>query len=535
MFLTGSYALRVAVDCLIEVIFSTLKSAKFALDVPKIVSRWPFTHGVQTPLHSSFIQCNHDFFEATSEIRPLSKGKSDNDGLSVFDLEIPVKNRKVLGPKPHHRIFLTGMVYTSTLPSLSQALCALAETHRRRKRVITEGKEKALRFDFQDMSSSSSSSGSNSTNHNDENDRCSMITGNSNGDVKVSTNQCDKTLLKDPLWQRLDETFMHMKSLHNRTTNYFKEEEKKPSGGTAVTLHGIEVSVPKVPFIFTTIQIDPIPNMTIGTEGEVDLDSTNSMIASSRRNEGIEVNDDDADYLHENEKGNREGNILGNSDKYNDQSTLRLKSGWLDRQRAGENLYFVVRTTSLSASEKFSYYSPDIISPHDSQAHIDGDSYDKIANNLTSKCANTLPVDGVNGFTEMNSFMPIDEISWNESVKSDISAHSSYKKSDNHLNVVDQNSITTNLGKKRKHSINSMSNTGDDDDEKDIIEPATDEIIFGEKLRMMYLVKVQHSSALRITNLLSDPEVSGAVLKPMNEYEIYAPETLEDRERKRMS
>ena len=83
--------------------------------------------------------------------------------------------------------------------------------------------------------------------------------------------------------------------------------------------------------------------------------------------------------------------------------------------------------------------------------------------------------------------------------------------------------------------MNSMSNTGYDDDEKDIIEPANDEIIFGEKLRMMYLVKVQHSSALRITNLLSDPEVSGAVLKPMNEYEIYAPETLEDRERKRMS
>ena len=106
--------------------FSTLKSAKFALDVPRIVSRWPFTHGVQTPLHSSFIQCNYDFYEARSGMRSLSKGNNDNEygtsGSSAFDREILVKNRRVLVPKPYHRLFLTGMMYTSILPSRSESV-----------------------------------------------------------------------------------------------------------------------------------------------------------------------------------------------------------------------------------------------------------------------------------------------------------------------------------------------------------------------------------------------------------------------------
>ena len=505
--------------------FSTLKSAKFALDVPRIVSRWPFTHGVQTPLHSSFIQCNYDFYEARSGMRSLSKGNNDNEygtsGSSAFDREILVKNRRVLVPKPYHRLFLTGMMYTSILPSLSQALCALAETHRRRMNV------------------SSSGSCMNPTIGNyDENDQCGILTGNSNSDDKINTYQCDNTVLKDPLLGRLDETFMHFKSLHNRASNFLKEEENMPSGGTIIPLQGIEVSVPKVPFILTTIQIDPLDNMADGGEGQVKQNPMKSMIELSKRNESIEGNDADANFysnsLNEDQKDDGKVDSHEIKEKYNDHSSSLWRSGWLDRQRAGDSLYFVIRTTSLSGCEKFSYYSSDILSLHDSHAGIDANLYGDVANNLLNS-VNTVPVDGENGITEMNSFKPFDEIRWKESEKSDISVNSFPKISDNYLNLDDENPVSTILGKKRKYPMKSMSIAGGDDSEKDLTERATDEIIFGEKPRRMYLVKAQHSSALRINNLLQDPEVSGAVLKPMNEYEIYAPETLEDRERKRMS
>jgi hypothetical protein len=134
--LTGAYSLRVAADLLTEIVFSTSK-AKFTLDIPKIISYWPFTNGVCTSLHASLVQCRHDFSEKSLPLRnglinseskiqrnqsesnlsdrnsstSSSNNENGSDRTNItktkIDSEGYLRNQYVA--KPFHRVHLTGI------------------------------------------------------------------------------------------------------------------------------------------------------------------------------------------------------------------------------------------------------------------------------------------------------------------------------------------------------------------------------------------------------------------------------------------
>ena len=59
------------------------------------------------------------------------------------------------------------------------------------------------------------------------------------------------------------------------------------------------------------------------------------------------------------------------------------------------------------------------------------------------------------------------------------------------------------------------------------------EVVSDADLPAMYVVPAQHSCTIVKEN--RDLELAGAVLNPMNEYDIYAPETMQERERRRQT
>ena len=88
--------------------------------------------------------------------------------------------------------------------------------------------------------------------------------------------------------------------------------------------------------------------------------------------------------------------------------------------------------------------------------------------------------------------------------------------------------------RKRKRPVNARNLDNEERKEKEggkRKEPASYEVLWCAKPPLMCLISVQHSRQKERLSL-GDTEEFGAVLKPLNEYEIYAPMTLQERQQK---
>ena len=685
--------MRVVVDCLIEAVFSTLKSAKFILDVPKIVSRWPFTHGQFTPLHASFIQCNHSFYEKTMDYKQPVKDKI-NDGRKhlsdefnvkgTSDQEVPLKNKRSRVPQAYHRMFLTGAIYPSMLPSLSDALYALSENHCSRMNNVVESGGESLISPRRDGKSVSSNDDKYNNNNNDnnnignnsnENNNCNDSSNNNNGnihnndngnnndnnnnknntdndnnnnknyyntdndnsissssksggsDINSKSNACytsdifhsendqhcivtsnssnnndnknndndNNTILNTSTLSRLDETFMFNYSTYERSLNHIKikkEEGNNPSGtiiSSQISSQSVEPVVPKIPFIFTTKQIDPIGNLphrtenggienikytTVGLRRESDrnkennsnrdfstnADTINTNIHTSTNintntdtnintniNSNNDTNDDnDNNFIDEKEKVSEDNKYEYNEQNDCESSLVLGADFWVNKRRIENKLYFVINTTPLFCTEKFNYYIPYCPLSVDSQGIENVNCNNMITDNVSFKNEeNGICKEEI--LDKMDSYLPIQEIRWFDSKNSVLDLQNTYSMISSKENILKasnkenfEKSNNSNNLIKRKYDLNSNLILNKDDDKNiDKEEKNADNSIYDIRIiqnikpPLMYLIKIPHSIVARNNDFMQNPELSGAILKPMNEYEIYAPETLEDRERER--
>ena len=413
-----------------------------------------------------------------------------------------------------------------------------------------------------------------------KNDQNGIVTSNSsnNSDNKNNYNDND-TILNTSTLSRLDETFMFNYSTYERSLNHIKikkEEGNNPSGtiiSAQISSQSVEPVVLKIPFIFTSKQIDPIGNLphrtenrgienikytTVGLRRESDRNKENNSNRDSstntdntnidtKINSKKDTNDDnDNDFIDEKEKVSE-----GNKYEYNEQndyeSSLVLGADvWVNKRRIENKLYFVINTTPLFCTEKFNYYIPYCPLSVDSQGIENVNSNNRMTDNVSFKNEeNGICIEEI--LDKMDSYLPIQGIRWFDSENSVLDLQNSYSMISSQENVLKINNnenleISNNSNNliKRKYDLNSNRILNKDDDknkdkeEKNANNPIYDiRIIQNIKPPLMYLIKIPHSIVSRNNNFIQNPELSGAILKPMNEYEIYAPETLEDRERDR--
>lgn len=543
--------MRIVADCLAEVVFSTIKTSKFLFDVPKIVSNWPFANGVRTPMYASFAQCSHKFSDIShKKSEEPSNGTENGSGNSGF------LRSKV--PRPLHRMFLTGIFNPTVLAELAEVLCALSE-------VGPEGNAEGKGDRVVDMVGT------------DEDGTQNMGTGleASSSSSSRSIDVKGKYPFDISTLRNFDNAFLHPKSLVSGTISDKKKEDNSAEdlGPIATLIPAESARLPKIPMKFNSIIVD-------------NLSSSLPYTVRAAAREPAESNSSGVGRLSLSGM-NVLSSMYGTDDDYRDDtdSSLTNDPTWIATKRAEDRPYFIVRTASTQRMECFCHYlqTPLLIPRNRVQDPVGGSISGDTDNDSGSMLVDKREGEGIGAVATMDSYLPITEIRWPSAADSalftaPLSAPSSLssssfasigaiKKEDKVSvknrrvsleqpkngsavsrgygddGIIDADMLT---GKKRKHpiplsvsipasvtlsevNINAVASSTSSNNELD----SYYDVVYGAKLPILCLIQAKHSKV--IVREKMESENSGAVLNEMNKYEIYAPETLEDRQRKRMT
>jgi hypothetical protein len=479
------------------VVFSTIKTSKFLFDVPKIVSNWPFSNGLRTPMYASFVQCSHKFSK-------FSHMKSDDPSNGTESGSGNAGNVRSKVSRPLHRIFLTGIFYPTALSTLAEVLRALSE-------VSPEGEgEGGKEADV--IGTKEDGTGCV--------ERCPNPSNSSSIIDKRSKYSFDIYTL-----QNFDNAFLHPKSLASEISDKKKEENCSEDLGPVVTAIPVESArLPKIPMKFNSTIVDNLSSTipyTVRSAARVPGESSSSSVGRLSLG-GLNVL----------------SSTYGTDDDYRDgiDSSLTDDPSWIASKRAQDSPYFVVRTASAPRMESFCHYlqEPLVLPKNRGQDPSGGSISGDTDNDSGSMVQDKREGESTGAVATMDSYLPITEIRWPSA------ASSAFASSSSSLTATiqtEQKVVLKNLsGKKRKHPI---SNSEISTDTGTISTCSNDEldshydVVYGAKLPVLCLVEAKHSKVIIREKIESDN--SGAVLDEMNKYEIYAPETLEDRQRKRMT
>ena len=636
-FLSGSFAIRIVADCIAEIMFSPSKSQKQGMDVPVIVSMWPFSNAQRQALHASVVLCSHKFSN-TSKSDDKSTQVEKSRRLGTVGQAIPGKGTKAGGSKPFHTVHLSGVILPPALSALAELLCALSEvktdTETEAEREVegegeAEGDAGAGDVSCEDIQplyntlsvvgahrSQQGMSGSTSATDSTDQQRATYDDCNT-----ISLPLPHKTpFLKSSSLHNIDKAFLHQNALthsngHAKTGDTIHPTESIGAAAAAAAASAALLSAsaeavlkPKIPMKFSIKLVDPSSRYS---------STTSTSTATSTSNDGLLGLKSQSDNPPNGSNSSNSSNNGLSSNRVNGAE----KGGkgtlpWSTRKRAQEVPYFIVRTKASTNTNALCYY-PEVkrrpltyisSTAHDVasvgvSASVSGDVASSRSSGVEDPFRGvdsvTSTQDGTarsssNGDTNgdgncdagagagddevevvMKSRAPILEIRWSKdenSIYTATSASPSSSSSSSSLlstspssmlakrirevrgrtqagqlrtqelgNSVDvtqetlDSSTALTVNKKRKKPLNDIKSSpnGVLSGKKEGSCEGYYEVVSGADLPVMYVVPAQHSRTIVKEN--KDLELAGAVLNPMNEYDIYAPETIQERERRRQT
>jgi hypothetical protein len=447
-------------------------------------SREEFSVEEEGSLGSCFTQHENGSFNDRMNI---SKTKTNSEGN--------LRNQYVV--KPFHRVHLTGIINSAILSKLAEVLHELSK----------DNSSTSLFGDINDSHTASSSSSNNGAYHGNENYR-NTSNNNKNGDCLTNK---DRKLPDEKFFSRIDSTFLRPNYM---VSSPLQNKKKRPLSSP---MKFVVSNQPRIPIQFIQPK-NPISNFS-------NIDPLHGN--RNDRNNVMKENDGRI-KSHRRDEGNE------------------IPSGlsWIAKRRISNEPYFIVSTTAPPKLERFNYRIQ-----NNDKGHV---------NNSTPSNEKKKP-DGINvynmdksdenGIIIMGSKLPFHEIRW---LRSPLAPSSSDKNKKNRadngvINCKNDGEVRTEyyntvkeefvdnfdndqggmfIDKDKEH-LRHKSGAKRKFNEKEIYYEA----ISGVDKQPIRLINIPHSKIVIEKNEVTD----GAILKPLNEYEIFAPETLEDRERKKLS
>jgi hypothetical protein len=460
------------------------------------------------------------------------KSKESSNGTEIGSGNV---RSKVL--KPLHRIFLTGIFYQTVLSQLAEVLCALSE-------VSPEGRE------------GEGSKGTDISGTKEDGTGC-VERGSNNSSSSSSIYSSSKYSFDISTLQNFDNAFLHPKSLASGVSDKKKGENySEELGPIASVIPAESARLPKIPMKFNSTIVDNLSSAipyTVRSAGRVPSESSSSSSSSGLGRLSLGgLNVISSSY--------------GTDDDYRDgtDSSLTDDPSWVASKRAQDSPYFVVRTGSAPRMEGFSHYLPaPLLLPkyrvqHPSEGSISGDT----DNDSGSMVPDKRDGESTGAVATMDSYLPVTEIRWpsaaapssssaspSSSLTGAIRTEEKVFQKDRRVPLSQSNNgravsfeygadVRAGVlsGKKRKHPISNSTINNDTISRTTASNSELDsyyDVVYGVKLPVLCLVQAKHSKVIVREKMESDN--SGAVLDELNKYDIYAPETLEDRQRKRMT
>ena len=363
-FLSGSFAIRIGADCIAEIMFSPSKSQRQGMDVPLIVSMWPFSNAQHQALHASVVLCSHKFSDASKSEDESTLIEKSRTSKTVGQ-EIPGKGTKVGGSKPFHTVHLSGLILPPALSALAELLCALSEVkvkteaNGERKREA-EGELKAgadgvadagdvscedtqLLYNTlsvegehrtqQGMSGSATDATDHHSTHHDDSSTLSLTQEN--------------PIFKSSSLHNIDRAFLHQNALsridgHRKKNDSIHPTENVGAAAAALLSASAEaVLKPKIPMKFSIKLVDPSSRYSSSSS------TATSTLTSNDGQLGLKIQIDNP---------TKNSNSSSNSSSSNNSLSLDSINGaekgvkgtlsWGTRKRAQEVPYFIVRTKS---------------------------------------------------------------------------------------------------------------------------------------------------------------------------------------------
>jgi hypothetical protein len=503
------------------------------------VSNWPFSNGLRTPMYASFVQCSHKFSNSSysKSVEPFNGTESESGNTGIVRSKVS---------RPLHRIFLTGIFYPTMLSKLAEVLCALSEVSHEGNGEEDRGVDIIETKEGGTVCAESGSNGSNS--------RSSSSSSSSSIDTTRKYSFDISTL------QHFDNAFLHPKSLASAISDKKKDENYSEDLGPIIaSIPAESARLPKIPMKFNSTIVDSLSSSipyTVRSLGKVPRESSSSSSGVGRLSMG---------------GLNVLSSAYSTDDDYRDSTDTSLTDdpNWVGSKRSLDRPYFIVRTASGPRMESFCHYLKTQLPIPKNRVHgpsggsisgdTDNDSGSVIADNRDRECTGAVAT--------MDSYLPITEIRWPATASSSFSSSSSslsvsgtvqteeklstknrrvslsLSQSDKGSTVSREYSagVSTGLlsGRKRKqpHSTTEVNSdtvaTSSSSSSSNIELNSYYDVVYGAKLPTLCLVQAKHSKEIVREKIESDN--SGAVLNELNKYEIYVPETLEDRQRKRMT
>ena len=292
---------------------------------------------------------------------------------------------------------------------------------------------------------------------------------------------------------RLDKTFMHG---NNVKKDQLKEKKSLENEKTITQPLSVQPIVPKVPFIITTVAVD-LDTVTVSVPPSATDISTGETGADQN------VDPVNSESVVGEDVGLQEGAIMGAAE-------------WLEQKRTGRNLFFVVVASSRPAWSQFSQHAEAPSSSSGLHLHKDQESIESIS-------AIDPPYYG-GKTTRMDSHPFIDQIRWSSrdmiygNHQSDTQHNPMLKEEEDSLDEVTKKRKL--LSKAVQFDVGGMK--GKRTKEKS----PSYEVLWGTNACAMYSIPIRHSKDKKFG------EDAATLLKPLNEYEIYAPLTLQERQQK---
>ena len=504
------------------------------MDVPRIVSKWPFLNAVRSPLHVSFVQCSHDFAErvdaSSQHVKALTGGsKKEHSSADARSSSQPV-----------HRMFLTGVIYPDAIASLTELLCVLSKgiqpMHKgagfgvgagggggegvRGSSASSVENVNGSRLGTADTGESHNLRNSNGNNNNSNNKNSD--TKNSNGNS--SSSSAKSFSLKKFL--RLDDSFLHSRFRSRIPGDASLEEGIGTKIGTGTKGQSDDAS------IVTALQPDdahepkmPMIPMTF-TSTLVDFSSSSRGASSSKGGLGT------GSSRAQGESG--AGRDRGDGD-------LRDRLEWSASKRIAGHPYFIVRASSSPKMESFCYYSAFPPSSSSSSSTplgarerngsnvCGGVAIGDDTNHTAAAAISRSAADRCNGSTHtaapetetetLSAHSHYTEIRWSQSIAVPTPIV---------VQIIEKDSVVgvDSSGRKRKRPVPVVPS----DHVEGIVDPDFYyEILYGASAPLMCVMPARHSQTM--SKEKREIELSGATLEQFNKYDIYTTETLIDRER----
>ena len=622
--------------------FSPSKLQKQGMDVPKIVSMWPFSNAHRQSLNASVVLCSHSFLK-----------KSVWEDSRTVGQDIPGKGMKAGSSKSFHTVHLSGVILPPTLSALAELLYELSEV--KVKAGAEAGGEAEAEGEVEVGVASYKSAQqpyNNSSVEGVQNVKQRINNSTSDSSDQYRTSDDDGSTLhqdcrsKSSVLHSIDKAFLHQNALstlnsHTKKDNIINPIESVVSTTTTTTTAAASSSSsssssslldssltgaqrPKIPMKFSIRLVDPSSRYSSSSSSSSTSTANDGSIALRSQNE--------------NPSSTIDGTENGVKGKGKGEGEGKGSMPWVAKKRTLEEPYFIVRTKSSTSSNAFCYY-PELkrrVAPSRADGAMnvnmnlsgagagnggEGEgvsvvtagsrrkSYDieelyKDADTVSMSSTQSTFVDGDadqhagSDAVEvvMRSRAPLLELRWCKDDRSSLSATSSSPSSSSSSSTSSSSSSSSSTSflssfshststpsiieirtiedrgntqavqppshqtassrdkenetfdsgteltvnkKKRKIPLNDITSSSSSSlnavtsrRNKEAVEDSY-EVVSSADLPVLYVVAAQHSCT--IMKEKKDLELAGALLNPLNEYDIYAPETIHDKERRRQT